>query len=193
MDGVALLGILQLVRIDVGREGASDICWGHLRALGLAEERAELVLEGNWGGEDGRALLLDHAILSDLGATTLATRGLLDLLGNTLLQSLKRLDGGNRGIALLLEDSDQARDLLLNGLGLDLSGWGSNRRGNGGSGNRGWGSGSRWLSGLLRGNNRWGGGDLDGDIGLLLNFLGGRGGGGVLAHCTSTGDVIRHD
>lgn len=191
MDGVALLRILQLVRIDVGREGTSDIRWGHLRALGLAEERAERVLEGDGGGEDGRALLLDHAILRDLGATTLATRGLLDLLGNTLLETLERLDGGNRGITLLLEDSDQARDLLLDGLGLDLSGWGSNRRGNGGSRNRGWGSSGGWLGSLLRGNNRWGGNGLDGDIGLLLDFLGG--GGGVLAHCTSTGDVIRHD
>ena len=89
VDGVALLCILQLVRIDVGREGASDIRGGHLRALGLAEERAQLILEGDGGGEDGRALLLDHAILRDLGATALATRGLLDLLGHTLLQALE--------------------------------------------------------------------------------------------------------
>ena len=126
VDGVTLLRILQLVRIDVGREGAGDIRWGHLRALGLAEERAQLILEGDGGGEDSRALLLDHAILSDLGATALAARGLLDLLGNTLLQALKRLDGSNRGIALLLEDGDQARDLLLDGLGLGLRDWGSN-------------------------------------------------------------------
>ena len=91
-------------------------------------------------------------------------------------------------VALLLEDRDEAADLLLNGLGL---GDGRLCWRNGGShwGRGSWSSsGSLWLRRLL--------GDLldglDDDIRLLGNFLDGWGGGG-LAHCTSTGGSIRHD
>lgn len=95
VDGVTLLGILQLVGVDVGGEGTSDISWGHLRALSLAQEAAQLILQGDWGGEDGWALLLDNAILALLLGAATTTTSLLDLLGDALLKALQGLDGGN--------------------------------------------------------------------------------------------------
>ena len=93
MNRVTLLSVLQLVGVDVGRERTSDIRGRHLRALGLAEERAELVLQGDRRGEDGRALLLRRTVLIGGLDTTAAAAGLLDLLGDTLLKLLERLDG----------------------------------------------------------------------------------------------------
>jgi hypothetical protein len=74
MDSVALLSVLELVAINICAECTSDIGRSHLGTLGLAEERAELILEGNRGGEDGGTLLLGDTILAlTLGATTATT------------------------------------------------------------------------------------------------------------------------
>jgi len=199
VDGVALLGILELVGLHIGRERASDIRRRHLSALRLVQEDAQLILDGHWGGEDGRALLLDGAIVLLLDATT-ATTGLLQILGHALLEALEGLDGGDGLVADLLVSRNQARNLLLNGLDL-RSGNLRNRRRDGGSlhdrssrrGRRSRG-GSR-LSLLHWGRNgRNGRNGGDGNrgslsIGLLGNFLH-SGGGGGLAHCIHTGGSI---
>ena len=195
VDGVALGGVLQLVRSDIGGEGAGNIRGGHLRALRLAQERAQRVLQGNRGGKDGRALLLRHAVLISGLNTALALASLLDILGNALLEALQGLDGGDGLVTLGLEGLDQILDLLINGLDLNgrlfSSNGGGNRRGGDGGGNRR--SGGGRLSGLLRGSGDDGGGDRLGDgLRLLGNLLGGGGGGGGngLAHCISTGGSI---
>jgi len=199
VDGVALLGVLELVGLHIGRERASDIRRRHLSALRLVQEDAQLILDGHWGGEDGRALLLDGAIVLLLDATT-ATTGLLQILGHALLEALEGLDGGDGLVADLLVSRNQARNLLLNGLDL-RSGNLRNRRRDGGSlhdrssrrGRRSRG-GSR-LSLLHWGRNgRNGRNGGDGNrgslsIGLLGNFLH-SGGGGGLAHCIHTGGSI---
>ena len=199
VDGVTLLGILQLVGIHVGAEGASDISWGHLRALGLAEEAAELILEGDRGGEDGGALLLDDAILALLLGATTTTTSLLDLLGNTLLETLESLDGADRLITKSLVKGNKGGNLLLDRLDLDGD------RINDGGGDGGCRGGRRSRSngglGLLSGSgSNWGGnwgsgGDWrsrDGVrlLGNFLHVLGGGGGGGWLAHCINTGGSI---
>ena len=119
MNGVTLLGILQLVRIDIGRERAGHVSRRHLRALRLAQERAELVLQRNRRGEDGRALLLRHAVLIRRLDATTTLRGLLDRLRDALLQALERLDGLHRLITSLLEDGNQLRNLLVDALRLN--------------------------------------------------------------------------
>jgi len=85
VDGVTLLSILELVAVDIGAEGASDISRGHLSTLGFTEERAELILEGHRGSEDSRALLLRGTIFTLLLGAAAALASLLDLLGYTLL------------------------------------------------------------------------------------------------------------
>ena len=193
VDRVALLGVLELVRVDIRRERTSHIRWGHLRALGLVQEAAEIILQRDRGSEDGRALLLGDTVLILLLGTTATTTSLLDLLRDTLLELLERLDRGNRLIALRLEDGNQSRNLLINRLGLGRWGLDRNSRSHWGDGDwRGWG-GRRgdWLrSGLLGnwGSSDWGGDFGNGGIGLLGDLLGS--GGGVLAHCTSTGGSI---
>ena len=192
VNGVALLGVLELVRVDIRRERASHIRWGHLRALGLVQEAAEIILQRHRGREDGRALLLWDAVLILLLGTTAATTSLLDLLRDTLLELLERLDRGNRLVALRLEDGNQSRDLLINGLGLHR--WGLDRNSRRHWGNGDWrsnGSGGDWLGGRFLsswGSSDWGGDFGNGGIGLLGDLLGS--GGGVLAHCTSTGGSI---
>ena len=199
VDGVALLGVLELVGLHIGRERASDIRRRHLSALRLVQEDAQLILDGHWGGEDGRALLLDGAIVLLLDATA-ATTGLLQILGHALLEALEGLDGGDGLVADLLVSRNQARNLLLDGL--DLGGRGGLRdrgrdRGslhNSRSRRSGW----RSRLGLLRrssrrnsGNGR-NGGDRGGSlgVGLLGNFLHSGSGGGGLAHCINTGGSI---
>jgi uncharacterized membrane protein YgcG len=192
VDGVALLGVLELVRVDIRRERTSHIRWGHLRALGLVQEAAEVILQRDRGSEDGRTLLLWDAVLILLLGTTATTTSLLDLLRNTLLELLERLDRGNRLITLRLEDGNQSRNLLVNRLGLRRWGLDRNSRSHWGNGDGGSNGGrSDWLgSGLLGngGSSDWGGDFSNGGIGLLGDLLGG--GGGVLAHCTSTGGSI---
>ncbi len=196
MNRVTLLGVLQLVRVDVGRERASDISGSHLRALGLAEERAELVLQGDWGGEDGWALLLRDAVLVLLLGAAAATTGLLDLLGNTLLETLEGLDGGDGLVTLGLEGRNQGGNLLVDGLHIRWRGGLGDRRSDGGGGDRrsnGDGRGGdlrrSGLLGLL--SDRWRGGNSgnlsNGGIGFLGDFLGNSL--GRLAHCTSTGGI----
>ena len=162
VDRVTLLGILQLVAVHVGAEGASDISRGHLRALGLAQEAAQLVLQRHRGGKDGGALFLDHAIFALLLGATAAATSLLNLLGNTLLQLLQRLDGGNRLIAQLLVQRDQVSNLLLNRL--RLNGNRISHRGGNGSGLNYRGSRSSGLSSgrLLSGSGN--GGDNRGQL-----------------------------
>ena len=202
VNGVALLGILELVRLDIRRESTSDIRRRHLSALWLVQEDAQLILDGHWGGEDGRALLLDGAIILLLDATA-ATTGLLQILGHALLEALEGLNGGNGLVADLLVGRNQARNLLLDGL--DLGGRGGLRdrgRDRGSLHNSRRRSGWRSRLGLLRrssrrsrgngrnGRNGDGGSSLG--VGLLGNFLhsGGGGGGGGLAHCINTGGSI---
>ena len=197
MNRVTLLGVLQLVRIDVGRERASDISGGHLRALGLAKEDAELILQSDGGGEDGRALLLRDAVLILLLGTTAAATGLLDLLGDALLETLEGLDGGDGLVALGLEGRNQGGNLLVDGLHISRRGGLGDSRSDGSG--RNWRSNGRdgRCSGLRRSgflgllSNRWRDGNSgnlsNGGIGFLGDFL--RNSLGRLAHCTSTGGI----
>jgi hypothetical protein len=197
VNGVTLLGILQLVGIHVRAEGTSNISGGHLRALGLAEEVAEFILEGDRGGEDGGALLLDNAVLTLLLGATTTTTSLLDLLGNTLLETLESLDGADRLITKSLVKGHKGGNLLLDRLDLN-----SDRVHDGGGDRGSRGSRSNGGLGLLGGwgssSGNWGGWSgcwrsRDG-VRLLGNFLHvlgcGAGGGGWLAHCINTGGSI---
>ncbi len=85
---MALLSILQLVGVHVGAEGAGHIGGGHLATLGLAQERAQLILQGHGGSEDGGALLLGRTVLTLALRAAAAAAGLLDLLRHALLQAL---------------------------------------------------------------------------------------------------------
>jgi hypothetical protein len=193
VNGMTLLSILQLVGINIGAEGTSDIRGGHLRALGLAKEAAELILKGDWGGEDSGALLLDNTVLTLLLGATTTTTSLLDLLGNTLLETLESLNGADRLITKSLVKGNKGSDLLLHRLDLDgdrVNNGGGDGGSWGGDGGLGllnsWGSGSDWGWG----SGCWG----RGGVRLLGNFLhvlgGGVGGGGWLAHCINTGGSI---
>lgn len=149
MNGVTLLSILQLVRVHVGRERAGHVGRRHLRALRLAQERAELVLQRNRRGEDGRALLLRRAVLIGRLDATAALRGLLDRLRDALLQALERLDGLHRLITSLLEDGNQLRNLLVDALRLHGLRRSRHARGNRRRGDRRRGSRRRLLGNLL--------------------------------------------
>ena len=195
MNRVTLLGVLELVRVDVGRERASHVSRRHLRALGLAEKRAELVLQGDGGGEDGRALLLRDAVLILLLGATATTTSLLDLLGDTLLKTLEGLDGGHSLVALGLEGRNQGGNLLVDGLHVRWRGGLGDSRSDGRSGNgrssRNGGGGSSLrggdLLGLLSGWRRNSGNLGNGGIGFLGDLL--RNSLVRLAHCTSTGGI----
>jgi len=203
VNGVALLSILELVGLDIRRESTSDIRRRHLSALWLVQEDAQLILDRHWGSEDGRALLLDSAIVLLLDATA-ATAGLLQILGHALLEALEGLNGGNGLVADLLVGRNQARNLLLDGLDLGSGGLRDRGRDRGSLHNRS-GRGRRSRRGglgLLRGGNsshrnsrnsrNSGDGNRGLGVGLLGNFLHGRGGGsgGSLAHCIHTGGSI---
>ena len=196
MNRVTLLGVLQLVRIDVGRERASDISGGHLRALGLAKEDAELVLQSDGGGEDGWALLLRDAVLILLLGATATTTSLLDLLGDALLETLEGLDGRHSLVTLGLEGRNQGGNLLVDGLHVRRrGGLGDSRSDGGGSdgrGNRDGRDGRLRRGGFLgllsdRGRGGNSGNLSNGGIGFLGDFL--RNSLGRLAHCTSTGGI----
>ena len=201
VDGVALLGVLELVGLHIGRERTSDIRRRHLSALRLVQEDAQLILDGHWGGEDGRALLLNSAIVLLLDATA-ATTSLLQILGHALLEALEGLDGGDGLVADLLVGRNQACNLLLNGLDLRSRNLRDRGRDGGrrssGSNWRGSSSGRRGRRGSLsllhwgrNGRNSGDGNSGDGGlgVGLLGNFLH-SGGGGGLAHCIHTGGSI---
>ena len=102
MNGMALHRILQLVLLHVGRESTSHVGWSHLRALGLAQEGAQFILQSHWSGKDSRTLLLHLAILLLLDTTT-ATTGLLNLLRDALLELLE----------VLLELQEEVQELKI--------------------------------------------------------------------------------
>ena len=209
VDRVTLLGILELVRVDIGAKGARDVGGRHLEALGLAEERGELVLERDGGREDGgaldgRGLALDRGGLD----TTAATAGLLNVTGDTLGELGEGLEATDGGITDTLELRHERVNVLRHGRDGGLDRRGGNRRGGGGlnscrgRNNR---SGRRRSSGLLLGgllgrrgssrrrrrNRRSGNGGNSRRL-LLGNLLGSGGGGGLggRAHCTGTGGNI---
>ena len=168
MNGVTLVRVLQLVLLDIGREGAGHIRRRHLRALGLAQERAELILEGNRRGEDGRALLLRRAVLIRHLDAAAATTRLLDGLRHALLQALERLDGLHRLVTGLLEDGNQLRNLLVDALDLGRLRGGRHARRDRRSGNRcSDNRRSRRLRGLLLLDGRRGGNRRGGNWGII--------------------------
>lgn len=114
VDGVALLSILQLVGLNVGTEGTSDISGRLLAAIRQAKEGAQGILQGDRGGEDGGALLLGGAIRGILGGTTTATTSLLEFLGNLLLQLLQGLDGASGLVTKVLMQRNKLLELILN-------------------------------------------------------------------------------
>ena len=114
MNGVTLLRVLQLVLLHIGGEGTSDIGGGHLSALGLAQERTQLVLQRHGSGKDSGALLLGLAILLLLDTTATTTR-LLNLLGDALLELLEVLNRSHGLITQLLLNLNQFIDLMLHG------------------------------------------------------------------------------
>jgi len=114
VDGVALLGILQLVGLNVGAEGTSDISGRLLAAIRQAKEGAQGILQGDRGGEDGGALLLGGATRGILGGTTTATTSLLEFLGNLLLQLLQGLDGASGLVTKVLMQRNKLLELILN-------------------------------------------------------------------------------
>ena len=183
LDEAALAETLLL---DVGAESL-----GHLRARGagvlaLAKEEAEVIGNtlGGLEGDDDRG-----AIGVDLAGNLALLLGILDLLGDTLLDALEvgehALEGGDLG----LDSGLESLELLVPG---DL------RDGRGSLGN-GLGSDNRGSGGLLLGNlllNLRGLGLLVSDSGslggsgLLLNGLGGSsGGGGGLGHFARGGGI----
>lgn len=135
VNRVALVDILQFVKVNISAKGTSDISRGHLAALSFAKEGAQLILKSHRGSEDGRTLLFYGTIILLLGATT-TTTSILDLLGDTLLKTLKSLDCGNSLVAETLVKLNKSINLLLNRLGLNaISGSSGNSRCNGGRSN----------------------------------------------------------
>jgi hypothetical protein len=190
VDGVtlALLGILELVGLDVGAEGLGDISGRHLGAISMTEERGKLLLERDGGLEDGGALGSLTLRTLSLALTAAATASLLEVTRNTLVELLESLDTSNSGVTDRLELGNKGINVLLKGRGGASRGSLNSRRLRGRGGNRSRCRGSLFLLGLdllYRGGNR-GRSGLRGGI-LLGNFLRGFGGGG--AHRTSTGDI----
>jgi hypothetical protein len=194
--------VLEALLLDVGRHRLGDVGAGHLRALGLGEERAEVIRETSGDLEDGEAGRLGHTILikSRRGAA-LALAGILDLTSHALLELLELAVEARDGLAHGGEGRDHGADLITHRLGRGLSsgirGGRHNRCSDDSGHNRGDLSGLRGLLGHLldlghrgRGgnNNR---GRHDGLISLLGDALGGRlGSRGRGIHCTRTGGSI---
>lgn len=197
--------VLEALLLDVGRHRLGDIGAGHLRALGLGQEGAEVIAEASRDLEDGEASRLGHAVLIKSGrGAALALAGILDLASHTLLELLELAVETRDGLAHGGEGRDHGADLITNRLGRGLSsGIRSSRDGRGRGGrdnsghNRGDLSGLRDLLGHLldlghrgrgRGGNR---GRHDGLISLLGNTLGrSLGGRGRGSHCIRTGGSI---
>ena len=212
VDRVTLLGILELVAINVGAERTRDIRRRHLAAVRLAEEGAETVTERHGGREDGGALgdwrgTLDRRSTVAAAATT----GLLDLTRGTLLELAERLKTRDGRITDGLELRREGLDVLgERGGGLRGGGRGDlrgrrnrlSRRRNSRRSSRG---SLRLLGDLLRGSCGTGGScrrsSCDSNRGSCCGnngdsfLLGGdllHDGLGCGTHCTTTGGIVYH-
>jgi hypothetical protein len=196
--------VLEALLLDVGRHRLGDVGARHLRALGLGEERAEVIREASGDLEDGEAGRLGHTVLiKSRRRAALALAGILDLASHTLLELLQLAVEARDGLAHGREGRHHGADLIANRLGRGLNhgiSRGGHGRGSGGRGshNRGDLSGLRGLLGhLLDLGHRGRGGDGNrgrhhGLISLLRNALGSRlGSRGRGVHCTRTGGSIR--
>lgn len=96
--GLDVVLVLEALLLHVVVDGLGNLRAGHLRALGLAEERAQLLR--NLGGalEDGRRALDLHAVLINLGLA-LALASILDLAVHTLLHTLNLAEQGGDSLA----------------------------------------------------------------------------------------------
>lgn len=200
--------VLEALLLDVGGHSLGDIGAGHLRALGLAEEGAEVIRKASGNLEDGEASRLGLTVrINGSGRAALALASILNLTVDTLVELLElRVERGDN-LAEAVELGNHATNLIANGLLRGLSGRISSGRRNH-SRHSGRSRGSSGLSlrgGLLgdllglggggrRGSNRGRNGGHGGSrlLGLLRNALGGGlGGRGSGVHCTSSGGRIR--
>jgi len=151
--------VLQVVLLDVVIHRLRDLRAGHQGALGLRQERAQLLRDLRGALEDGRGTLDLDAVLIDLDAA-LALARILDLAVHALLQTLDLAEESGDRLAHRREVARHRLDVLLerrdrrNG-GRRLSGRRRDRRHNDRRRNNRLGLGSRLLGDdLLLGNRR---------------------------------------
>jgi len=170
--GLDHLLVHQTLLARVGADARRDLAARDLRALGDAEEQAERIRDGRGAVEDGVLLGLVGITLGLARAAALG--GLLQLLGNLLLQDLQlrvdRGDGGAQRVDLLNGGRDAGGDVDL--LGVGLRGVNGRRDGNGRRGRRR----GRDRRRGRRGDRGGGRGDRGG-LGLTTSGLGGSGSG----------------
>jgi hypothetical protein len=196
--------VLEALLLDVGGHRLGHVGARHLRALGLAEEGAEVIRELGGDLEDGEAYRLGLAVRIHSRRAALALASILDLTVHALLELLELSVERGDDIAEAGEAGNHTLDLITNRLlgGLDgLSGRHNRHNGS----NRGRRRGRDLsLDGRLAGNlldfsgrgrrNRGRGSNRGRGLSriLLRDALGG-GLGGRGVHCTSSGGRIgRH-
>ena len=109
--------VLQALLLDVRRDRLRDVGAGHLAALRLAEEAAEVITQLRGDLEDAEASRLRRAVLIELRRrAALALAGILDLTSHTLLELLQL--GVQRGDRLTetIQAADHATDLIADRL-----------------------------------------------------------------------------
>lgn len=129
---VDVLLVVEAVLLDVVHDATGDVRAAHLRALGLAEEDAEVIRDLLRAGEDRRLLGEGVARLIQLGRLrAAATAGLLDLASKTLLELLHVGEDEAERVAELVDLGHLGVELgdKVN-LGLRLGGCGNRYRGN---------------------------------------------------------------
>ena len=104
--------VLQVVLLDVVVHRLRDLRAGHQRALGLAEERAQLLRDLRRALEDGRGTLDLNTVLVRLDAA-LALARILDLAVDTLLEALDLAQEGGDRLAHRRQVARDGLDVLL--------------------------------------------------------------------------------
>ncbi len=170
--------VLQALLLHVVVHRLGDLGARHLRALGLAKERAQLLRDLGRALEDrGRTLDL-HTVLIELGLA-LALASILDLAVHTLLHTLDLAEQGGHGLAHRGQVASHRLDVLIKSggrrsHGRGLGGGRRDRRDHDGrSHNRRRRISLRGLGGLLRRGGRRGdhGGGRRYNYDLRDNFL----------------------